>query len=67
MGRIGGLADTVIGANPAAFAAEAATGVVFDPNSSQALHDAIRKTVTLYNDNKIWKKIQRRRMKSEVS
>ncbi|MGV8831842.1 MAG: glycogen synthase GlgA [Devosia sp.] len=65
--RIGGLADTVINANPAALAAEVATGVVFEPNSTQALYDAIRKTVALYHDSKVWKKIQRRGMKSDVS
>ncbi len=65
--RIGGLADTVIDANPAALAAEVATGIVFDPNSAQALYEAIRKTVRLYNDDKVWKKIQRRGMKSDVS
>ena len=65
--RIGGLADTVIDANPAAIAAEVATGVVFDPNDAHALYEAIRKTVRLYSDDKLWKKIQRRGMKSEVS
>lgn len=65
--RIGGLADTVIDANPAAIAAEVATGIVFDPNSAHALYEAIRKTVRLYADEKLWKKIQRRGMKSEVS
>lgn len=65
--RIGGLADTVIDANPAAIAAEVATGVVFDPGSAHALYEAIRKTVYLYHDQKIWKKIQRRGMKSDVS
>ena len=65
--RIGGLADTVIDANPAAIAAEVATGVVFDPNSAHALYEAIRKTVRLYRDDKLWKKIQRRGMKSDVS
>ncbi|MBU1307095.1 MAG: glycosyltransferase, partial [Alphaproteobacteria bacterium] len=65
--RIGGLADTVIDANPAALAAEVATGVVFDPGSAQALYEAIRKTVRLFNDDKVWKKIQRRGMKSDVS
>ena len=65
--RIGGLADTVINANPAALAAEVATGVVFDPNSSQALYDAIRKTVALYHDSKSWKRLQRRGMKADVS
>jgi starch synthase len=65
--RIGGLADTVIDANPAAIAAEVATGVVFDPNSAHALYEALRKTVRLYNDDKLWKKMQRRGMKSDVS
>jgi starch synthase len=65
--RIGGLADTVIDANPAAIAAEVATGVVFDPNSAHALYEALRKTVRLYHDEKLWKKIQRRGMKSDVS
>lgn len=65
--RIGGLADTVIDANPAAIAAEVATGVVFDANSAHALYEAIRRTVRLYRDEKIWKKIQRRGMKSDVS
>jgi starch synthase len=65
--RIGGLADTVIDANPAAIAAEVATGIVFDPNSAQAVYEAIRKTVRLYGNEKLWKKMQRRGMKSEVS
>jgi len=65
--RIGGLADTVIDANPAAIAAEVATGVVFDSGSTHALYEAIRKTVRLYHDDKLWKKIQRRGMKSDVS
>lgn len=65
--RIGGLADTVIDANPAAIAAEVATGVVFDPGSAHALYEALRKAVYLYHDSKLWKKIQRRGMKSDVS
>ncbi|HTM77261.1 MAG TPA: glycosyltransferase, partial [Devosia sp.] len=65
--RIGGLADTVIDANPAALDAGAATGVLFDANSAHALYEAIRKTARLYADDKTWKKIQRRGMKSEVS
>ena len=65
--RIGGLADTVIDANPAALAAEVATGVVFDAGSAHALYEAIRRTVRLYHDDKAWKKIQRRGMKSDVS
>lgn len=65
--RIGGLADTVIDANPAAVMAEVATGVVFDANSAHMLYEALRKTVGLYGDAKTWKKMQRRGMKSDVS
>jgi starch synthase len=65
--RIGGLADTVIDANPAAIAAEVATGVMFDAGSAHALYEAIRRTTRLYADDKLWKKIQRRGMKSDVS
>lgn len=65
--RIGGLADTVIDANPAAIMAEVATGIVFDAGSAHTLYEALRRTVRLYHDDKLWKKIQRRGMKSDVS
>jgi starch synthase len=65
--RIGGLADTVIHANPAALRAEVATGIVHEPASPQALYEAVRRAVKLYADQKTWKKIQRRGMKSDVS
>jgi starch synthase len=65
--RIGGLADSVIDANPAALDAAVATGVLFDANDAHALYEAIRKTVRLFADEKTWKKIQRRGMKSDVS
>lgn len=65
--RSGGLADTVIDANPAALAAEVATGIVFDPNSAHALYEAIRRAVRLFGDDKLWKRMQRRGMKSDVS
>jgi starch synthase len=65
--RIGGLADTVIDANPAAIADEVATGVKFAPGSAHALYEALRRTVRLYRDEKVWRKIQRRGMKTDVS
>ena len=65
--RVGGLNDTVIDANVAALQAEVATGVQFAPPSGGALRDAIRRTLALYADEKLWKKIQRRGMKSDVS
>ena len=65
--RVGGLADTVIDANAAALTAGVATGVQFIPVTEHALTDAPRRTVALYRDEKTWRKMQRRGMKSEVS
>ncbi len=65
--RVGGLADTVIDANEAAVDAGVATGVVFAPATTEALTEAIRRTVTLYGREKTWRKMQRRGMKSDVS
>lgn len=65
--RVGGLNDTVIDANVAALQAEVATGVQFAPPDEAALANAIRRTLELYADEKSWKKMQRRGMKSDVS
>src|SRR5690606_7489034 len=65
--RFGGLNDTVIDANVAAMQADVATGVQFAPPSVEALADAIRRVLALYADQKAWKKMQRRGMKSDVS
>ncbi|WEJ35201.1 glycogen synthase GlgA [Devosia sp. SD17-2] len=65
--RVGGLNDTVIDANVAALQAEVATGVQFSPPSEAALADAIKRVLALYADEKLWKKMQRRGMKSDVS
>ena len=65
--RVGGLADTVIDANEAAVEAGVATGIVFAPATPQALMDAIRRAIALYGREKVWRKMQRRGMKSDVS
>jgi len=65
--RVGGLADTVIDANPAALAADAATGIVFSPVTAHQLYEAIRRTVALYQDEKEWRRLQRRAMRADVS
>ena len=65
--RVGGLADTVIDANEAAIDAGAATGIVFAPVTGEALGDAIRRAFELYARPKIWRKMQRRGIKSDVS
>jgi starch synthase len=65
--RVGGLADTVIDANEAAVEAGAATGIVFSPATQEALAEAIRRAIALFGREKVWRKMQRRGMKSEVS
>ena len=65
--RVGGLADTVIDANEAAVEAGAATGIVFAPATEEALAEAIRRAIQLYGREKVWKKMQRRGMKTDVS
>jgi starch synthase len=65
--RVGGLADTVIDANEAAIEAGVATGIVFAPAEQWALRDAIKRTISLYARPKVWRKMQRRGMKSDVS
>lgn len=65
--RVGGLADTVIDANEAAVEAGVATGIVFAPATTEALIEAIRRATVLYGREKVWRKMQRRGMKSDVS
>ena len=65
--RVGGLADTVIDANEAAVDAGVATGLLFSPVDADALGEAIRRTVAFYRDERVWRKMQRRGMKADVS
>lgn len=63
----GGLADTVIDANEMAQAAEVGTGVVFPPDSPDALAFAIERATSLRRDPRAWAQMQRRGMKTDVS
>jgi len=65
--RVGGLADTVIDANPAALAAGVATGIQFQPPSQAMLENAIRRTVALYRDKAQWRRIQYNGLAADVS
>lgn len=65
--RTGGLADTIVDANPAALAVKAATGIQFSPVDKTSLLQALRKTVRLYKDKKTWVQMQRQGMKTDVS
>ncbi|MBI5601320.1 MAG: glycogen synthase GlgA [Gemmatimonadetes bacterium] len=65
--RAGGLADTVIDANEMALSANAGTGVVFAPDSRDALAFALERVATLRGNARSWRQMQRRGMKTDVS
>ncbi|MBK8086355.1 MAG: glycogen synthase GlgA [Devosia sp.] len=65
--RVGGLADTVIDANEVAVEAGVATGIVFSPATEEAFGEGIRRAIALFHRPKVWHKMQRRGMKSDVS
>lgn len=65
--RTGGLADTVIDANPAALAAGVATGVQHGAVSYASLCAALSRTVALYNRPDEWLRLQRNGMACDFS
>ena len=65
--RTGGLADTVIDANPAALAAGVATGVQFDAVNYDSLASALTRTVALYRQPEVWQRLQKNAMKCDFS
>lgn len=65
--QIGGLADTVEDALPKSLANNTATGITFKEASTGALLEAIKRTMLLYSDKKIWKKMQTTAMQKDFS
>ncbi len=65
--RTGGLADTIIDANDAALAAGVATGIQFSPVDGVSLQNALARTASLYAKKSVWKDLQMRGMKTDVS
>jgi len=65
--RVGGLSDSVIDANPAALGAGVATGIQFGPVTTEMLRVAIERTVALYNQPSVWRRIQANGMAADVS
>ena len=63
---VGGLSDTVITANPVALAAKVATGITFAPTDALALARALHQLIALYNDPKVWRKMQKNAMMQPV-
>jgi starch synthase len=65
--RVGGLADTVIDANPAALAAGVATGVQFAPINSEMLETVVQRVVALYRQPDTWRTLQENGMAADFS
>jgi starch synthase len=65
--RTGGLADTVIDANPAALSAGVATGIQHGAVSYESLCAAIDRAVALFNDGTAWAQMRRNGMKADFS
>ncbi len=66
--RTGGLADTVVDANPATLAEGSATGFVFDAVDGLALGKALARACECYfHQPKAWDRIQRTAMKQDFS
>ncbi len=59
----GGLADTVIDAGDP----DRGTGIVFGPADPEALIEAVRRGVTLFENKTEWRKVQRRGMSEDFS
>lgn len=65
--RTGGLADTVIDANPAALAAGVATGIQFDGVDLANVTGAVSRAVALYRMPEEWLRLQKNGMKADFS
>ena len=65
--RIGGLADTIVDANPAAMARGVATGIQIGPGSVEALRAGITLASDLYRDRKVWGQLQQNGMATDIS
>jgi starch synthase len=62
----GGLADTVVTANPMALASGAATGITFHPTDALALTQALRRLAALHADRKAWAQMRDTAMAAPV-
>ena len=63
---VGGLADTVIHASPAALTAGVATGIVFHPVDATGFGQALRQLLQLYGNRPVWAQLQKNAMKQPV-
>jgi starch synthase len=63
---VGGLADTVIDANLAALSAGVATGIQFEPVTTDALAAAITRAARLWTDRTAWRTMQLNGLRAAV-
>jgi starch synthase len=55
--RVGGLADTVVDANPDHLRAGRATGILFDEPRAEALAAAVERALALHRDRRLWRRL----------
>jgi starch synthase len=65
--RVGGLADTVVGADAVTLADGTATGFTFDEESPRALASTILRADVLFRQEAIWRRMIRRAMTRDFS
>lgn len=65
--RTGGLNDTIVDANHAAIISGSATGVQFTLTDTNSMLYALRRTFKLHDDRKLWVRVQKQGMKTDVS
>ncbi|MGQ0566009.1 MAG: glycogen synthase GlgA [Gemmobacter sp.] len=63
---VGGLADTVINASPAALSAGVATGIAFHPTDATAFGQALARLVALHAQPAVWAALQANAMRAEI-
>ena len=63
---VGGLADTVINASPAALAAGVATGIAFHPTDATAFGQAMARLVALHAQPAVWQAMQANAMRADL-
>ena len=63
---VGGLADTVIGASPAALSVGVATGITFHPVDALAFGRAMAQLLDLHRQPKLWAKLRANAMAQPV-
>lgn len=65
--RTGGLADSIVDAGSRALADGTANGFVFEEYTPQALLEAIRRALTMFRDQKAWRRLQETGMRADFS